>query len=144
MGEWNKVFITPQKFHNDIITLCNMIPKNKYKFVWGIPRGGSIIAVYISHYCEGIDYLESGEGVIVDLIPETLIVDDLTDTGATLKDFAEVEVTSTGELIVQDTAVLYYKLRSTFKPTYFVEQSPNDQWIVFPYEKPDEEPNREI
>ena len=135
MGEWNKIFITPQKFHDDIIKLCNMIPKDKYNYVCGVPRGGVIIAIYVSHYCnitfseyEEIDYIDSNETI--------LIVDDLTDTGKTLKEFQNNEQF--------ETAVLYYKPRSIIKPTYFVEHSDNDQWIVFPYEKPDEEPNREI
>ena len=130
MPEWNKVFITPQKFHDDIIKLCNMIPKYEYEFVKGVPRGGLILATYISHYCE-LKFINANEFPFNQ--SKILIVDDLTDSGITLEKFKKF-----------DTAVLYYKPRSSVKPTYFVEQSPNDQWIVFPYERPDEEPNREI
>jgi len=48
--EWSKTFITPQKFHDDILKLAQLIPKDKYSLMVGIPRGGYIIAVYLSHY----------------------------------------------------------------------------------------------
>ena len=134
MGEWNKVFITPQKFHNDIIKLTKLIPKDKYDHICGIPRGGSIIAVYISHYCD-IPFIEYEELNYINDDKNVLITDDLTDTGKTLKQFQDDNI---------DTAVIYYKPRSIVKPTYFVEQMDNDIWIVFPYEKADEIPNREI
>lgn len=134
MAEWEKVFITPQKFHDDIIKLCNMIPKDKYKYVIGVPRGGCILGVYLSHYLdlnfvdfETITYLDEEQC-------KFLVADDLTDTGRTFDDLAKGF----------DTAVLYYKPRSIIKPTYFVEEVKNTDWIVFPYEKPEEEPNREV
>ena len=134
--EWNKVFITPQKFHDDIIKLCNMIPKDKYKYVIGLPRGGCIVAVYISHFCD-LDYFEFEDFKHLDSLSDVLIVDDLVDTGKTLKDLQVIE-----EQL--DTAVVYYKPRSIIKPIYFVEQVGNTDWISFPYEKPDEIPNREV
>jgi len=134
--EWNKIFITPQKFHDDIIKLCNIIPKDKYKYVIGLPRGGCIIAVYISHFCD-LDYFEFEDFKHLDDLTNVIIADDLVDTGKTLKDLQVTE-----EQI--DTAVVYYKPRSIIKPTYYVEEFKNTDWIVFPYEKIDEIPNREI
>jgi len=135
MTDWKKVFITPQKFHDDIIELSKLIPKGKYKYVIGLPRGGCIAAVYLSHYCD-LEYFEFEDFQHMDGFSEALIVDDLVDTGKTLKDlqFGEEHF---------NTAVVYYKPRSVVIPTYFVKQVENSDWIVFPYEKPDEVPNRE-
>jgi len=133
---WNKYFISPQKFHDDIIELCNLIPKNKFKYVLGIPRGGSIIAVYVSHHCN-LAYIEHGNIICVDDLDEILVVDDLVDTGRTWNvDYFEHKLDC--------FATLYYKPRSIVKPTYYVEEFKNSDWLVFPFEKPDEIPNREV
>jgi hypoxanthine phosphoribosyltransferase len=138
MNDWKKVFITPQKFHDDIIKLANMIPRNKYQCVIGLPRGGCIAAVYLSHFCD-LEYFEFEDLQHISDIREALIVDDLVDTGKTLKNLKQ------GELEIKfDSAVVYYKPRSIVIPTYFVEQINNSDWIVFPYEKANEIPNRDI
>jgi len=72
-------------------------------------------------------------------ISKVLIVDDLVDTGETLKNIKQGE-----REIKFDSAVIYYKPRSIVIPTYFVEQVNNSDWIIFPYEKPDEIPNRNV
>jgi len=135
MADWKKVFITPQKFHDDIIELCNLIPKGKYKSVIGLPRGGCIAAVYISHFCN-LKYFKFEDFQYMDDFSEVLVIDDLVDTGKTLKDLQEGEEHF-------DTGVVYYKPRSVVVPTYYVEEFKNSDWIVFPFEKADEEPNRE-
>jgi len=145
MSEWNKYFITPEEFHNNILKLAAKIPKGKYEYVYPIPRGGLIIGVYLSHYLELefmniIDFHLSG---IENNIKRTkkvetqkiLIVDDLVDTGLTLEPLMKDGF---------DIATIYYKPRSIVKPTYYIEEIPNYQWVVFPFEKSDEIPNREV
>jgi len=131
---WEKVFITPQKFHDDVIKLCSLIPKNKYRYVYGIPRGGWAVAVYVSHYCN-LDLIICDDVIhsSISFVKDTILVDDLADTGATLEKGKEY-----------DSAVIYYKPRSVIKPTYYVEEIKNTDWIVFPFEKENEEPNREV
>jgi len=63
---------------------------------------------------------------------DILVVDDLVDTGKTIKG------------LLQDTAVIFYKPRSIVKPTFYVTEVPNDEWIVFPWEHLDEMPNRDL
>jgi len=138
VNNWKKIFITPQKFHDDIIKLAKLIPKNKYQYVIGLPRGGCIAAVYISHFCD-LDYFEFEDLRHISDISKVLIVDDLVDTGETLKNIKQGE-----REIKFDSAVIYYKPRSIVIPTYFVEQVNNSDWIIFPYEKPDEIPNRNV
>jgi len=138
MSEWKKVFITPQKFHADIIKLANLIPKNKYQGIIGLPRGGCIPAIYISHFCDLAYFEFSDLPYCCDNFSNILIIDDLADSGRTLKNLNQEEPESKF-----DTAVIYYKPRSVVVPTYFVEKVENSDWIVFPFEKADEEPNRE-
>jgi len=99
----------------------------------GIPRGGYIIAIYLSHYfnLSWMDFDSFRKFREYSNIEKTLIVDDITDTGQTLEKFKE-----------NDTATLYYKPRSIIKPTYYVEEFKNSDWIVYPFEKIEETPNR--
>ena len=132
MNEWKKYFVTPEEFHNNIIKLANMIPKNKYENVYAIPRGGLIIGVYLSHYLD--IPLKLIYHSFYDLkLQSNLIVDDIADTGRTLLEFKDFDI-----------ATVYYKPRSIVKPTYYAEECSNDRWIVFPFEKAEEEPNREV
>jgi hypoxanthine phosphoribosyltransferase len=133
--KWEKVFITPQKFHDDILKLTQLIPKDKYKLMIGIPRGGYIIAVYLSHYFDlaWMDFEKFNQFKRYSNKTEVLIVDDIADTGDTLKDFKDF-----------DCATLYYKPRSIIKPTYYIEQFKNSNWIVYPFERIEEVPNREV
>ena len=131
MGEWNKVFITPQKFHDDIIKLAELIRphKDKYKMVHGIPKGGSVIASYIAYYLDLENIMDEQVGDLsdVDDLP-LLLIDDLVDTGATLNKYTW-ELEDDGDNPIFDSAVLYYKPRSLIKPTYYVEEFKKDNWF---------------
>ena len=62
---------------------------------------------------------------------ELLIVDDIADTGITLEKLAGM---------CKATATIYYKERSTVKPTFYIITT--KKWIVFPWERMNETPNR--
>jgi hypothetical protein len=132
-NEWCKFRDNPEEFHNMILELANKIPKNKYKNLLAVPRGGIVIGIYLSHYLDIPLILNKDD---TNLNPQhTLIVDDLVDTGSTLEKYSEQKF---------DIAVIYYKTRSIVIPTYYVDKCPNNFWIVFNWEKPDEIPNRDI
>ena len=96
------------------------------KYVYGIPRGGLPIAVHLSHYFElKLMVTEPYESM------ETLVVDDIADTGVTLLKYRDN---------FRATATLYYKKRSVVKPRFYVYET--NKWVVFPWEKEDEIPNR--
>jgi len=62
----------------------------------------------------------------------TLIVDDIADTGQTLsKAIAIVQKKSPKSLV---TAVLHYKARSHTVPDIFARHIPNTTWIIYPWE----------
>ena len=93
--------------------------------VHGIARGGLIPAVLISHQL-GLKYTGA-------IYPNTLVVDDICDSGATLKDSPGVY-----------TATLHYKKSAIVEPTIYAELvEVEDNWIVYPWERHDSAPVRD-
>jgi len=85
--------------------------------VYGLPRGGSIIAVALSHFL-GIPFVTSKENIE----PETLIVDDLVDTGAQLSAYPN-----------NFKATLICKPWGIPKPDLYIYAT--EAWVVYPYEE---------
>ena len=93
--------------------------------VHGIARGGLIPAVLISHQL-GLKYTSA-------IYSNTLVVDDICDSGATLKDSPGVY-----------TATLHYKKSAIVEPTIYAELvEVEDNWIVYPWERHDSAPVRD-
>lgn len=64
-----------------------------------------------------------------------LFVDDLADTGLTLKHVSEKYYIHTNPNHNKWVfATLYYKPKTEFKPEYTIKEFHNDEWIVFPWE----------
>lgn len=137
MGETSsrdKEFITYLHFDVYMSKLIHMISQSKIltelKGIVGIDRGGLPVAVHLSHFLdlplENPNFLHEAD------YQSTIIVDDIADTGETLEHYVR--------LGFRYTATLFYKKRSIIKPTFYVRET--DKWIVFPWEKPDEIPNR--
>ena len=68
---------------------------------------------------------------------KVLIVDDLADSGITLKKSIEWLQHTYGFYIDEPirTGVLFYKAVSKFKPDYYVDYLEDSPWIHMPYEK---------
>ena len=96
----------------------------QYRYVYGIPRGGMIPAVILSHVLK-IEQISLIPALLPGSEEKILIVDDLADTGETLKYYAQW-------YREYDIAVIYCKPWSQVKPTYYVEET--ELWIEFPYE----------
>lgn len=127
--QWGKKLYGAEEIDTMIKHLCCLIPREKYRAILGIARGGLIPAIYLSHLLDLpllFQLPEKGD------TNDILVVDDLVDTGKTIKG------------LLQDTAVIFYKPRSIVKPTFYVTEVPNDEWIVFPWEHLDEMPNRDL
>ena len=92
-------------------------------YIHGLSRGGLIPAVMLSHKLK-IPYVDS----IVNLNPtEVLIVDDIADSGKTLKKWSDYR-----------TAVLHYKPHSSLvNPTIHATKHTTDDWIIYPWERED-------
>lgn len=84
------------------------------------------------------DGKDSGEIRDVTKIPKdftefkTLIVDDLIDSGKTMKYILDQY---TFNPLQTKIATIYCKKDATLKPDFFVEEVSSDAWIIFPYER---------
>lgn len=104
----------------------------EYKYITGIPRGGLIPAVMLSHQLV-IPYRELTLIANDPLIsPESvLMVDDISDTGETIRRFIEAGYT---------LATLHVRRGTNSIPSIFVEEIVDNTWIVYPFEKEESEP----
>ena len=96
--------------------------------VYGLPRGGLPIAVSLSHKLDLpllMNYYD--RKIVTD--KKILVVDDIADTGNTLKDFE-----SPHNVI----CTLHYHEDSIVLPNYYVKLK-GDKWIVYPWETRDSE-----
>ncbi len=158
-------FINCKPNMTDIVTDVILLGKHikstniKYDLIIGLSRGGLIPAVMLSHYL-GVPLLpisysaSDGAGddkqqTNIEILPsfdegtQMLIVDDICDTGNTLK---RLHQCYKKQKCVVHTAALYYKDRYEnvnpkspkhgFIPTYFVNRMSMHQqdWLVFPWE----------
>jgi len=101
----------------------------KINAVGGLPRGGLIPAVMISHRLN-IPFVSQAN--IKNIFGNILIVDDISDTGKTLKQFKFEENIY--------TATLHWKQSSEYQPDYFWEIAYENEWIVYPWENKNSEP----
>ena len=105
------------------------------KYVYGPPRGGLPIAVHLAHH---LDLKLIDRGLLnewdQDELDRTLIVDDIADTGRTIESLNGFYKTN---FIF---ATLFFKSRSIIEPDWYVELE--NKWVIFPWEKLDEKPNR--
>tara|TARA_B100000989_G_C19525858_1_gene466836 strand:+ start:2358 stop:2801 length:444 start_codon:yes stop_codon:yes gene_type:complete len=103
----------------------------EFKNIYGIPRGGLIPAVILSHKLN-IPLAKE------DIGPNTLIVDDICDSGETLDKLVEKYQTLYSFPFNLKTAVLHYKPHtSCFEPTLYAEKWNKDVWLTYPWEKED-------
>ena len=108
--------------HKEVDKLCARV-RNNPTGVYGIPTGGAVVATLVANKL-GLPLCETPED------PHTLIVDDLIDTGRTMK-----LVRPNGGIHVETL------FRKPWSPAMY---SPNatttDRWLAFPWEKEDGDP----
>jgi len=98
-------------------------------YVTGLPRGGLIPAVLISHRYK-IKFISFAEAKLLPtrLRHKTLVVDDICDTGIT---FAEIDAY---EFL---TLSLAFRHSSNYVPDKYCELIEDTRWLVFPWENKD-------
>ena len=124
-----KIFLSWEDIEKLVDKLAKQINKMDKKplYIYGIPRGGAIPAVWLSHKT-GIDYYQLNSAQIsrtADL-SHILIVDDICDSGETIKKLKN-------NFPKCQTATLYYKETAINKPDIY-GQSIEEEWLVFPWE----------
>jgi len=96
------------------------------EFVTGIPRGGLIPAVLLSHkYSIPFIGLEAAKTLPGELKKNILVIDDISDSGETFLQIKRHNFI---------TAALAMRNNSKFTPIYVGEHIKDDHWLVFPWE----------
>jgi hypoxanthine phosphoribosyltransferase len=120
----NKIHLSWDDVNDLVNILCEKIITEQPNIdsVFGIKRGGLIPAVLISHKLN-LPWSDV-------MLPNTLVIDDIADTGVTLKN-----------TVGAYTAVLHYKPHtSCYKPNIYAQIHEGDEWIIYPWERKDSEP----
>ena len=109
-------YFTWSEFDKSVEEIAHKCRFNEFSGIYGVPRGGLCLAVALSHKLK-IELISKP-------IKNSLIVDDVYETGLTLTTFKDIE----GAMFF----VLFSKIKPTLWNTVFV--SKKNQWIVFPWE----------
>ena len=105
----------------DYFELCGVTPTG----VYGIPRGGLVLAVMLSHRLN----------IPLLLAPynNCLIVDDICDTGESLSHYVFNSSESSDHKFW--TTTMYYKPNErNIKPEIVYDKISSNTWVVFPWE----------
>jgi hypoxanthine phosphoribosyltransferase len=114
----NKIYLSWDDTIDLVDKLCYKIITDlpNIDSIYGIKRGGLIPAVMISHKL-GLPWSDV-------MLPNTLVIDDIADTGETLKNTVGCY-----------TAVLHYKPHtSCYMPNLWAHVHEGDEWINYPWE----------
>ena len=109
-------YFTWSEFDKSVEQIAKKCRFKKFSGIYGVPRGGLCLAVALSHKLK--------IKLISQPIKNSLIVDDVYETGHTLTTFKDIE------------GAVFFVLFSKIKPTWWntVFLSNKSQWIVFPWE----------
>ena len=117
-----------------------------FKGIFGVPRGGSLLAVMLSHKLD-IPYITDFRKVdlgftdkgassgLWEMGPDgdIVVIDDITDTGKTFQFYKEQPETKDAHYVT-----IHEHEQSIVKPDYSVINK-GDKWIVYPWETTDSE-----
>ena len=109
-------YFTWSEFDKSVDYIANQCKFLKLSGIYGVPRGGLCLAVALSHKLN-IQLIEKP-------FKNSLIVDDVFETGITLSNFKNIE------------GAYFFVLVSKKKPIWWktVNLSHKKEWIVFPWE----------
>ena len=109
-------YFTWSEFDKSVEHIYNRCKFIEFSGIYGVPRGGLCLAVALSHKLK--------INLISKPIKNSLIVDDVYETGITLNTFKNIE------------GAMFFVLFSKSKPTWWntVHISEKSEWIVFPWE----------
>ena len=125
-----KIFLSWKDIDDAVESLIYQIKQSNTKItaIGGLPRGGLIPAVLLSHKMD-IPFVSQAN---VKLVPgNILIVDDICDTGKTLKRFKFEDNVY--------TATIHYKTSAEYKPHFWFKLANENKWIVYPWEQKESE-----
>ena len=120
----NKRFITWEYIDAAVENIAAQIQSSDYdiKHVYGMPRGGLIPMVMLSHK---LNIPLFRPGMVIN--NTTLVVDDICDSGTTMYNYWKYGIPFT---------TIHTKLSASVQPTFHYEVV-GDEWIVYPWERAD-------
>lgn len=126
-----KRFLDWQFIEDAIERLASNIQKSgfEYQAVSGLPRGGLVPAVMLSHRL-GIPFFSKDDGSFD--FDNILIVDDICDSGKTLEQFKRYKENV-------KTVTIHYKLSACYEPDFWFWLANEDEWLVYPWENENSE-----
>ena len=112
------IYFTWSEFDKSVEHIANKCKFLEFSGIYGVPRGGLCLAVALSHKLK--------INLISKPMKNSLIVDDVYETGITLNAFKDIE------------GAMFFVLFSKIKPTWWnsVHITEKREWIVFPWETP--------
>ena len=110
------IHFTWEEFDKSVEHIANKCKFKEFSGIYGVPRGGLCLAVALSHKLK--------INLISEPIKNSLIVDDVYETGITLNTYKNIEGAN------------FFVLFSKTNPTWWnsVHLSEKSDWIVFPWE----------
>ena len=109
-------YFTWSEFDKSVEEIAHKCRFKDFSGIYGVPSGGLCLAVALSH--------KLNIELISEPLKNSLIVDDIYETGLTLTTFKDIE----GAMFF----VLFSKIKPTWWNTLFI--SKKNQWVVFPWE----------
>ena len=122
--------------------LAKKLPVDKYRYLWGLPRNGLILAGLLAHQRPDLKILTSSPltpGAKMFNVPVyvskfvtyagclPLIIDDIHDSGEAAREWI---------LEGFPFATLFWRKKDPQNsPTYFIETVEDESWLRFPWEK---------
>lgn len=118
------VNLTWNEYQHYISILTDMIKvsSKEYHNIYGIPRGGLVLAVSLSHQLN-LPLIVSDK----DITANTLVCDDISDSGKTI-------INLRNKLNLSfDVTCLYKQIDTLYEPEFYCLLKHNE-WIIFPWE----------
>ena len=111
-------YFTWSEFDLSVEHIANKCKFLNFSGIYGVPRGGLCLAVALSHKLK--------INLISEPLKNSLIVDDIYETGITLNSLKDIE------------GATFFVLFSKIEPTWWntVKIAKDKEWIVFPWENP--------
>jgi len=119
--------ISWEYFQDMLDELANrIISLGHIRRLYGVPRGGSIVAICLTHVDNRLHMDDAYPTPIhVDICGPVIIVDDIVDSGKTCERFNNNFA----------VASLFYRKGASFEPDFYAEKIEDNTWIKFPWER---------
>jgi len=136
--EYKKIHLSYNEYEKLVNELGDKL-KGKVDMVYGPCRGGWPIAVHLSHYLN-ISMLLATDGYAYVAYNKLLVVDDICNNGKTMSNI--LGSLNDRENVITASLYINGACPKGKRPDIFLRTKKFNEWVVFPWERADEEPNR--